>query len=272
MKKSRKIIVFVLLTVFLLALPGFAERSFYPEPNVRPDIPDSAVWDDELGMYISDDLVKNDNGEYVLNYEKYTEYNSGEIIDRTADWLRLNADTTNVLDKKIVEAANATSGESTFYNSYTCRDSEEITEILKTIPVQYLPDLWKSVCEEPGCRPIKLYAMELLLSIEFPYGISDKHGQKFWYDEFNELRKAVQTESVQTLDLDYCGALTLPGVVEAYQSSNSNTTEEELVTVVEKIQPQITRATFDANAWIEQNAELLEAVKTVLEMDYEWVY
>lgn len=260
-----------------IIIPISASGIRYAEPENRPDIPESAVWDEELGMYVSDDLVKNDSGEYEINWDKFTTdmkygtYAGGEVLSADDYWYENHKDSQEPVDRVILESIEllgkmpANTGTSSFPEDPF--NNTVITSSMKKLDYTSIPELWKRICTEPGCRIQKIVGLELLLSIRIQNNLCNNDNREGWYHQFLELKKEVSSASLDALTVENYGYLAVPVLVDRYENGKSSEAEAALLAAVNEVTP----AVGDAKKWLSENRDFITAVRNVLTTDYAWV-
>lgn len=277
--------VFLLLVMILIPIAASAQKVFYPEPKIRPDIPETAIWDSSLGMYISDDYIKDSHGGYVLNEEKMNAFDPENVFSPEEAWLSTHYDSSDPIDMAIFRSVELIMQEPpTLLSSIDARDSVSIRKAIEKLDYSLLPKLWERTCEEPAFRAQKLVAMENLLSLQIDVGLYDKNAQKQWFDTFNFLRKELlnNTTSIDGNSFRKYGVLILPILVDDYQRNSTGQN------ILHQIIPKIAGNTiygedFDdtslteadtkkkVDQWLLDNYATIKAISSVLYSDYLWV-
>lgn len=255
-------------------------KETFPEPEVRPaQLREDAYWDAELGMYISGDFIKNENGEYKLKTEAVI---NGDTTDYNAIWLSQSCNLEDPIDQAIllsIEMNNKEQEQPSYFSSITPQQSTAILQAMKTIPIECYPELWRRCCEEIAFRAQKLTAMEQFLGISLNYGLYDLWAQDhLWAKDFVALKNNVPDHAFTQEDREKYGNLLLPSLRERLFSGSL--TEEEWILLRELIEQASSQFEFrkgdlstekNAKEWMEDHKSLINAIQDIIESDYCWV-
>lgn len=284
---------FLLSAVFFYASASEREKLYYSEPDVRPSVPEDAVWDSELGMYISGDFTKDDSGKYVVREEKFYSDQEDSVSPEQA-WRSSHNKSTNEIDMAIWQSINTkeTDPSLLLWSSISPRDYKSVMDAMHTLHVSSLPELWERVCTEPAYRPLKLVALEEMMNLPLDYGLYDSMAQKMWYDTFLERKNSIPAENISMKDVEIYGNLLLPILAEKLKSDTI--TKDEMSVFVKTIQEAsntgfVQTLEFEEKAdgqnileaqvskkklsgWVSQNEELIHAINEVINSSWQWVY
>ena len=273
-------LIYFVVSVVILTTISIGDQKGIPEPKVRPDVPADAVWDSELGMYISGDYVKDENGNYVLDMEKFTQSDPDVIYDPEGEWYNKHKNSDDPIDQAILKSlASDEEGPPLFRSAISPYDYEETVSIMGSLDFKLLPELWKRTCTEPAYRPQKLLAMELLLGEKWEFGLFDHTAQKLWYEHFTTMQK----EILNTKDpekLTQYGILSLPVLAAEYQDGEKAAVDS-IQRIVNKNEVKSKKdimlndtTALDAtnlDTWLMKNDEKISTLKELLNCSYEWV-
>ena len=226
-------------------------------------------------MYVSDDLVKNDSGEYEINWDKfnveakYGTYAGGEVLSADDYWYETHKDSQNPIDRVILESIEklrkrppntgvSSIPEDPFNNT-------AITWSMKKLDYTSIPELWQRICTEPGCRKQKIVGFELLLSIRIENNLCNNDNCRVWYQQFLDLRKGALAAPSEELTVEKYGYLAIAVLADRYESDKS--AETALLAALNEAFP----GTADAGKWISENGDLITVLQKALTADYDWV-
>lgn len=262
------------------------QKQQYDEPDVRPDIRDDAVWDSYLGMYVSPDLTKDENGEYAINNEVFIDL--GEI-DFGDEWLKEHSDSDNIIDKAILLSreycseyyeSNPLAG---LYSSQDPHIDECILKAMRMVPVEDYPELWRRVCEERAFRYQKMLFLEKVIGIDLKLGFADQWAQHRWYELFTELKSNIKNLSgIITEDqVDQYGTLLLPNLQNKVKNECADEKEIAVMNaIVQKLNewaspekgPEKIETYEDMARWFDKNANIVDSIRAIISDDYPWAY
>lgn len=278
--------VLILLSTMLFSTAASSqekETPYYPEPSVRPDIRDDAVWDTELGMYISGDYVKDDSGKYVLDIEKFNKNDPTEVKSPEEEWLVSHENSKNAIDIAILKSVELSLNKKpSFSSTISPRDSDVLLKSINSIPATSLPELWKRACLEPAFRPLKLVALEKILDISFSdLGLYDSLAQKIWYESFIDLKTNLLSTELSAKNVADYGNLLIPKMVEKFEAGElkeneltcfasiiNNIDKNEFINISPMSKP--VEAKDDIRAWISQNSDFIAAINEVIKNNWDW--
>ena len=243
----------------------------FDEPEVRPDIRADATWDGELGLYVSSEIVKNEEGEYVIAPEIL---DAEERPDYEAEWLATHTDSEDPVDKAILYSLDLIAKEpvNPLSSAIVPQLSDAIVTAAKTIPVEKLPELWEKCCEEPAYRAQKLTAMEVFTGLSFKLGLYDPWAQEQWFIRFSNLVKKLPLGEITKKDADTYSNLLLPLLADKFEAGTIS--EDELV-ILEELVKGINTAfdldeTSDIGNWLKVNASWTEALRSLPGTEFSW--
>lgn len=271
----------VLCVPLLLKTTQAQSKKQYPEPRVRPDISEDAVWDSELGMYISGDYVKNAEGKYELNPDVFI---SDKEESPEEKWLNSHADSQNEIDLAILYSVELAMEEPpSVFSAISPRSSESILTAMRTLSPSSYPEVWERICTEPAFRPQKIVALEQFLNISFDaLGLYDASAQRKWFDAFNDLKSQVSTRSnepISKADAAQFGNLLLPTLMQKTRDHTLHESElEPMNALIEAINrqfyPDMEQKSFDtiksASEWFDAHTSTIEAITQIIQSNYEW--
>lgn len=273
----------VALSVQFVSTIAYAQsKKQYQEPSVRPDIREDAVWDSDLGMYISGDYIKNTEGKYELNPDSFV-CDTAESPEEK--WWLLHADSKNEIDLAIKYSVELASKEApTIYSSISPRSSEAILTAMSALSPSCYPEVWERICIEPAYRAQKIVALEQFLGVFFDdLGLYDHLAQRKWFDSFNALRQEISDQSFEQISkADYAqyGNLLLPML--AQKAMDNTLHESELKVLGEMIEnmnkqfhPSLENASITstkaASEWFDAHLSTIEAISEIIQSNYTWV-
>lgn len=287
MKKSIYLIGTILLGAFSLALLAYlgfsifgkanAARVFYTEPSLRPDINPDAVWDDSLGLYV---LKEKELSEEELEQIMEQPY----VPSAEEKWLEAHRNSDDPIDKAILLSLELLKDDSLAQpnpalSAIAPSDYEAITIAMKTIPITSLPELYRSICEEPAYRDQKLTAMEMLLNIELGWGLFDPYARGLWRADFAELKANIPSGAVTKAEVEKYGLLLLPNIVKRAESGLISDSELKCFTESLGSHNKAAVKSFDASAfssadsvkaWAKNNKEIVSAIEKLIKAEYDW--
>ena len=275
-------VLIVSLTFQLISVGAKAQpKAEYPEPAVRPDIREDAVWDSELGMYVSSDFKKEEAEKLKKDPDGL---NSDSVESPEEIWLKNHADSQNEIDlciKRSVELASE--AEPSLFSSASPRASEAILTAMSALSPASYPEVWERLCKEPVFRPQKLVALEQFLSIEFrDLGLYDALAQRLWFDSFNALRKDVSglsSDAITKEDLAKYGNLLLPALSkkaadQTLQASELGVLNELIANMNHRFHQNmepVSLASKEAAAdWFKAHKDTVDAIEKILQNDFTW--
>ena len=213
--------------------------NYYPEPDTRPDIRSDAVWDSELGMYVSQDLVKNADGEYEINPDVFID---DDCYDPEGEWNIAHMDSMDEVDRAIalsVQLSILHMNDTPEKRLSSCPDAmsdEDILFAMRRIPVEFYPQIWERICLERAYRPQKIVALLKFTGITTRWGLYDQWAQKQWYMEFNLLRseiKELRNTHITEEDEEKYGNMLLP--ILFIKTQKTNLSADEIVILENRI-------------------------------------
>jgi hypothetical protein len=272
-------IITIALTGNLLSTMTSAQvNQYYPEPSIRPQIREDAVWDTALGMYISGDYIKGTDGKYQLNPDIFF---SGKIVSPEEQWLLSHSSSNNEIDMAIIYSIELISKEEpNIYSAISPRSSGSIITAMKNLSVSSYPEIWERVCLEPAYRAQKIIALEMFLNISFDdLGLYDSWAQRVWYESFNELKNNISNSQITAKEAKQYGNLLLPML--SQKAHNATIVEAELNIFKELISDLSTQFNYnlgnlsiesskDALEWTSEHTIVVDAIEKIIESNYEW--
>ena len=266
------------MSITIIASIYAKEDGRIPEPKIRPDISVNAKWDDKLGMYISDDYIKDENGEYIINIDKFTEHDPDTLFSPEQEWLKKRGDSKDLIDMAILKTVELSSAEppslSWILSAIGPHDQKFMVDTMSELDICLLPTIWERTCTEVAFRSQKLLAMELLLGIRWDYGLYDSFAQKLWYECFIETQKEI-IEATDVNNITRHGILALPKLVNEYKSGNRQSIEA-IHTVMDSNSTLVYLNRSDADGkinvdtWIRDNEDIIIVLNEVLLSNHIW--
>ena len=269
----------ILLSAQLLNSSFASSKKLYKEPAERPNIRADAIWDEELGMYVSPEYIREKEQSSIL----MTDFDEEEYDPETT-WLLNHKTSENEIDKAIVKSVElAQKQEPTILSAISPRREDPITSTMRGFSAASYSELWKRICTEPAYRPQKLVAMEFFTGIVFEdLGLYDSLAQHMWFERFNELRPEIidkDFSSFSSGDIKKYGIFLLPVVYE--KCKNQDVTEDDILIINEMISgfedgfykgyvSSKIETSIELEEWFDEHADLLDAVNTILKSDYGW--
>ena len=243
-----------------------ASQIYYPEPDVRPNVPADAVWDAELGMYVR--VENNTTGDGALGADEPSPE------DR---WLTEHQNSTDEIDQAIMRsiALSQNSNSNKFLSSVSPRDSVAIQESMSGLSAECYPELWRQACEEPAFRAQKLIALEMFLGISFDdLGLYDATAQKIWYESFLNRRAQLQTVmTVSESDVSKYGNLLLPMFSDKAEKGTLSNDEKAvfLSSFASGNEAVSLDLSMDVMRVVREQEDKIQAINQILNETYEWV-
>lgn len=275
-KEKRGIIVCLLLILILsvsLASARENKGEIYPEPIVRPNIRSDAVWDSQLGMYVSGDLIKGEDGRYYLNPALFY----SERDDASEElWKADHSNSTDVIDRAILKALESPVDTNPLLSAVSPHDSAGLMAAMGEIPASAYGEVWKRICTENVYRPQKIAALESFLGIDLGFGLYDQLGQKLWWEEFTALKKQIP-EDVNKENAETYGALLLLPLQKKAETLKEAETEA-LTIILEKMKEYPSCGIKELPAsdptaavkWLKAQTALISVIKEIADTDYNW--
>ena len=266
----------IALTLCLIMIVSANGKKKIPEPKNRPDIREDAVWDEELGMYISGDLVKDENGEYIL---KPDAQDDEPMIDFEEEWRMKHVSSEDPIDQAILLSLKLSqeNPDNPLLSARTPQRSEAILTAMRTIPIEVYPDVWERCCTEVAYRAQKLAGMEQFLNISLEYGLYDPWAQEQWYLRFTEMKASLPAGEVTKEDALRYGNLLLPLLEERLKSGNLGSGEwTVLQTMIPEASEQFdfpektVSSRKEALDWFAAYENLTNAIRQIIANDYDW--
>lgn len=246
-------------------------HNFFAEPKNRPNINKNAIWDSELGMYISGDFEKDSKSRLIQKEEITDMYDGAVVTSPEQEWIAKHSDSKDPIDLAILKAVSLESqSKPSLLSSIQVENAEGVQEAIKDLTPEQLPELWRRACEEPAFRAFKLEAMEKLLGISFNVGLYDKNSQKSWYESFRTLKKELKQKAFQK-ETDYTkyGLLALPVLSEAKADSGDDV-GKAMKEVLQKQGIASSLSDTELEGWIDSNSDCINAVSQVIDAEYDW--
>lgn len=203
---------------------------------------------------------------------------SGAELNIEEKWLGEHKDPSDPIDLAIFRLAELTDKYraddpySRLYSSASPRRSRAIVEASREIPASSYPALWERACTEPAFRPFKLVALERFLGIELTeYGLYDALAQHMWYEDFTAMKNSLPEGEFTAADMAKYGNLLLPALYEKAKSDTLTPGEASLLTeqINARFDEKLTTV-GEAVSWMEENAPVLDAIRSIIASDHEW--
>lgn len=265
------------------AITSAQNKEHYPEPDVRPNIREDAVWDSELGMYVSGDYIKKADGTYELKSDIFV---SDKATSPEEEWLISHSNSKNEIDMAIMYSLELSSKEPpTLLSAISPRSSDAILTAMSTLSVSSYPEVWERVCLEPAYRAQKIVALEMFLDVSFDdLGLYDSWAQHEWYNSFNklknELKDNVSRKQITDKEVEQYGNLLLPLLMQKAKDKTILETELNVLEgLIKNISAQLNtdhntpsiKTSKDAVDWFDEHMQLVDAIDKIIESNYEWV-
>lgn len=259
-------------------------KATIPEPETRPEgLRADAYWDSELGMYISGDFEKNAEGVYELKKEYLYSNMSEDVgrIDPNERWLTTEYNDQNPIDRAIMLSVELGKEEqpNMFLSAVSPQSSEAIIKAMKTIPIEYYPELWERCCTEVAFRAQKLTAMEQFLGISLHVGLYDLWAQdNIWKNEFLTRKNNLPENELTEAAFETYGNLLLPTLREKLENETLSFAEWDLLKgMISKLNNQFgfseetPASEQEAKKWMENHNNLIDAIRIIIDSNYSWV-
>ena len=200
-----------------------------------------------------------------------------------AQWVEAHRDSDDPIDRAILASVTAAAQEpASLHSALDPRTSDPIRTAMQTLPVSAYPALWERACREPAYRPQKLTALEGFLAVPLnDLGLYDALAQRLWYERFTALKNDLPHGEMTAEDPARYGNLLLPLLADRLRGGFLTDAEEGIFRALVQglgdngyIPAEATAPVPDRAAlldWTDRNAPLLDAIRAIIEAEYEWV-
>ena len=254
------------------------KKDLIPEPSVRPNVPQNAIWDSELGLYISGSFEKNSEGEYVPIIKEY-DFN----IDSTTEekWLEEKSKSKDPIDLAIIRGMDACKNDAELDDMrvLSCipqRVFDLLGQEMFKIPEEDIFTLWERICTEPEYRFNKIVGLEAWLKISAEVCPTAEWSQKVWYDDFLALKNNIP-DMISKSNLEKYGLLLLPEISKKAQQKMFSLSDEKLILDFIETLPFANDSSLKGNSskddirnWLLAHEKLVNSIQKIIENDFSW--
>lgn len=228
MKRKSYISILACCVLFLFTISICSASTVkFPEPKDNNNVPDYAVWDTELGMYISTDVYKDPaSGKLFDKKLKPQKYEGTEkFVDPLDTWIQSHKDSTSKVDNALInyyEEHRSKPVNNSLKSFYDPKEDPYLYNIIQ-LGYDYLPELFAKIAndEDSAVACTIMAAIEELTKTKNGLIAYDKDSKKLWTDEFKyKKNKAANISQYSSDTIAELGMLAIPYLCDEIDNGN----------------------------------------------------